>query len=155
MKYKSLSIAAIICVCFGSCKTAQYSLSTPDGFAKFHKEEQIMKFVSSDGVRIKAHSIRNEPYGDIAMWSDTVRQHLKSNGYHEVLVKQLATPDNVQGKYTEYGIRYNAEDYIYAVALYVDKENIYIVEAGGEKKYYDRKRDSVLDAMRSFRTGSR
>ncbi|HPB81228.1 MAG TPA: hypothetical protein PK200_04225 [Spirochaetota bacterium] len=155
MKYKILFAIGIAVLLSVACETTRYSMGTPEGFAKFEKEQQLIKFVSSDSIRIKARSIKNEPYGDIAMWSDTVKHYLTSNGYHEVSVKEIATPENLQGRYTEYRIRYNAEDYIYAVALFVDRENIFIVEAGGEKKHYDRKRNSVVDAVKSFRRDGR
>ncbi|HON77969.1 MAG TPA: hypothetical protein PK544_05730 [Spirochaetota bacterium] len=155
MIYKKLIIVATLCLLSGACETSRYSMRTPEGFAKYEKEEHVLKFVSSDSIRIKARSIKNEPYGDLTMWSDTVQHYLKSNGYHEVTAKELATPDNIQGRYTEYSIRYNASDYIYGVALFVDTDTIYIIESGGEKKYYDKKRNSVLEAIKSFRTESR
>jgi len=143
-------LLACAVVMAAGCTTAQYTINSPDGFVHFNKDKRVLKYISSDGVRIRAHHVKNEPYGDLQMWSDSADLHLRDAGYHELDKKDLATTDNIRGLYREYLTRFNAEDYVYALALYVDREYIYILETGGQKKYFDRHRAGVLQSVRSF-----
>ncbi len=143
-------LCAVMAALAAGC--ASYTVSAPEGFAYFEKETRFRKFVSADGVRFKVQRIKNYPYGDAEMWRESVDIHLKQEGYHPLSAKDISTPGNMKGAYAEYQTRYNAEDYIYSVALFVDPEYIYLFESGGQKKYFDRHREALLNSIRSLST---
>jgi hypothetical protein len=144
-----LSCVILAVLAWSGCGPS-YVMDTPDRFAHFDREKKFLKFISSDGVRVKVSSAKNSPYGEVAMWMGAVDNHLKAGGYHKVAVKEIATTGNMKGSLTEYLYRYNAESYVYTLALFADSEYLYIIEAGGVKKDFDRRRDGIFSAIRSF-----
>ncbi len=127
-----------------------YIMDTPTGFAHYHKEKRFLKYISSDGVRIKVSSLRNEPKGDAAMWQNAIEKHLASKGYHLTEKKEIATGENLKGTYSEYLYSYNAEPYIYGIALFEKDEFLFLVETGGPKQKYLARREHVLTAIHTF-----
>ena len=126
-------------------------MDAPEGFAHFDKERKVLKFISSDGVRLRTSSVENRPYGDVAMWLNAVDLHLKGAGYHRISERDVATPENLRGKYIEYLYRFNTENYIYGMAVFAEKKHVYIIEAGGVKKKYESRRESILKSVNSFK----
>ena len=149
-KISGLAACVVLAVLAWTGCGPSYVMDTPDRFAHFDREKKFLKFISSDGVRVKVSSAKNSPYGDVAMWMGAVDNHLKAGGYHKLSVKEIATPGNMKGSLSEYLYRYNAESYVYTLALYADSDHLYIIEAGGVKKDFDRRRDGILSAINSF-----
>ncbi len=129
----------------------RFVMDTPHGFAHFDREKEVLKFISSDGVRLRASSVENKPFGDVAMWLNAVDLHLKGAGYHRLSDSEVATPENLRGKYVEYLYRYNADNYIYGLTLFAEKKQVYIIETGGVKKNFENRRESILKSIRSFK----
>lgn len=128
-----------------------YVMDTPDGFAHFHKEKQFLKYISSDGVRIKASFMKNEPQGDVSMWQNALEKYLAGKGYHLHEKNDIATIDNLKGVYSEYIYMYNAEPYIYGLALFAKDEHLFLIETGGPKQRYLSRRAKILSAIGTFK----
>jgi len=125
-------------------------MDTPDSFAHFDREKKVLKFISAEGVRVKVSAVKNEPYGDLAMWMGAVNNHLKTGGYHLQTSRDIATSGNMKGLYSEYLHHYNAETYIYSLALFAERDYLYIAEAGGVKREYEKRRDGILRSIQSL-----
>jgi hypothetical protein len=146
---KRVISAVILTIMISGC-SPKFTIKAPDGFAVFNRETKIYKAISSDGIKITAYTVDNDPYGDIGMWKEAVDFYLRGNGYHEALKKDIAAGNNMKGVYTEYLYRFNAENYIYSLALFVDEKNIYIIQTGGIKSFYDGKREGILKSISGF-----
>ena len=133
------------------CETGKnYRVKSPDDFAEFTKEKSHFKAISADGVRLRVYSIDNDPYGDMKMWKGAISNYLKGTGYQINSQKEVVASNNLKGDYTEYLYRYNGENYIYSVTLFVDRDNIYIIEAGGIESYYKKRRNSIKKLISEF-----
>jgi hypothetical protein len=126
-------------------------MDTPQGFAHFDKEKKVLKYISSEGVRVKVSAVKNEPYGDASMWQSALDVYLQAKGYHRTERNDIGTPENMKGIYSEYRYVFNAETYTYAMALFADKEYLYLVESGGPKKYFDVHRPKIVAAIRTLK----
>lgn len=143
-------IIALFFFSFTSCGPS-YVMDPPDEFAHFHKDKRFLKYISSDGVRVKVSSLKNEPSGDVTMWQNAIQKYLSIKGYHLAEKKEIATSENLKGVYTEYLYSYNAEPYVYGIALFVKDEYIFLIEAGGPKQKYLAHRDRMLKAVNTFK----
>ncbi len=146
---KFLSLAMLGCLAWMGCGPS-FVMDTPGGFAHYDKETRFLKYISSDGVRVRTRAEKNEPYGEVAMWMGAADNHLKSKGYHKLETRALGTPENMKGTYSEYLYHFNAENHIYALAVFADREHLYIVEAGGAKKDFEKRRANILSAIGSL-----
>jgi hypothetical protein len=146
-----LLILAIVTLLGTGCETIEYQ--KPEGFARYKSEGKEIKAISADGVVIKVNMIRNDPYGDSGMWMESVNLYLKSNGYKKLTSREISAGSSLKGIYTEYIYRYYGRNYIYSLTLFADGEQIYLVESGGMEKYYMKRKDSILAAIKSLKKG--
>ncbi len=142
-------LIAIVFFAWAACGPS-FVMDTPDRFAHFDREKQALKFISAEGVRMKVSAVKNDPYGDLAMWMGAVNNHLKAGGYHLQSSRDIATSENMKGLYSEYFHHYNAESYLYSLALFAERDYIYIVEGGGVKKEYEKRREGILKSLQSL-----
>lgn len=145
-------IVIILTLVVIGCETGRvYKTEVPVGFAEYTRERAYFKAISSDGVRLRIYRVDNRPYGDMNMWRGAVSHYLKGMGYRIAAQKKIAASDNLRGHYTEYLYRYNGEDYIYALTLFVDRDTIYVIEAGGIDSYYKKRREAIEKVISAFR----
>lgn len=149
MKRGIRGIGIVILLAMGGlvCRSADYRVTTPEGFAVFDREQHRYRAISSDGVVVKVYAVANNPFGDAGMWGTAVEHYLKSMGYQQIVKKEMATSENLKGLYMEYLYKYNAEDYIYSLALFLHDKDIYLFQSGGQKKYYDKRRSSIMRSL--------
>lgn len=149
-------VRAIACIAMCSmaliaCATIDFP--TPQGFAKFTKDQRDYRAISADGVRIKARRIKNEPYGDLRMWQDAIGHYFESLGYKEKESGVLAATEGYSGRFGEYRAVFNGREHRYIAALFVGKGDIVIIEAAGEEAVFAKRRDAVMTSIRSFNPG--
>ncbi|HSV98343.1 MAG TPA: hypothetical protein VLM75_15590 [Spirochaetota bacterium] len=134
------------------CRPAgvKYRMDAPAGFAVYTKDADSYRAISADGVRVRARRVENNPPGDAAMWGQAVEAHLKNRGYHRIAFQQVTARNGWAGSFTEYAYWYNAEEYRYAVTIFVTSEHIYLLEAGGTTERYARKREGIIKSLGQF-----
>jgi len=128
-----------------------FEMSKPEGFAEYKVEKNIYRAISSDGIRIKVYQVRNDSQGDVDMWKKSAGHFLKGQGYVEQSRKEIVTVEKKKGVYTEYNHRYYGSSYIYSLTIFADNGELYIVEVAGVKDAYNKKRESILGAIRNIR----
>jgi hypothetical protein len=149
---KGIVIILLSLIVVSGCETGRnYKTKVPVGFAEYTKEKSSFKVISSEGVRVRIYSIDNRPYGDMNMWKGAVSHYLKGRGYRVGSQREIVALNNLRGHYTEYLYRYNGEDYIYALTLFVDRDTIYVIEAGGIDSYYKKRRNAIEKIISDFR----
>jgi hypothetical protein len=149
---KGIVIVILSLIAVSGCETEKrYTIKTPVGFAEYTKEKSSFKAISSDGVRLKVYRIDNRPYGDMNMWKGAVTHYLKGRGYRVGSQREIAASNKLRGHYTEYLYRYNGENYIYSLTLFVDGESIYVIEAGGIDSYYKKRWSAIERIISEFR----
>lgn len=150
---KALSAAMLISpLVIAGCRTdgVNYRIDAPSGFAVYEKDTETFRAISADGVRIRVRRVENNPPGDAAMWGQAIEAHLKNRGYLRVADRQVTARNGLTGTFTEYAYWYNAEEYRYAVTIFVAAENIYLVEAGGIAERYARRREGIIGSLGKF-----
>ncbi len=133
------------------CETIE--MKSPDGFAYYSKEKDHYKIISSDGVTIKAHRVEMDEQKeniDVALWVNETGIVLKSKGYVKIKDEEISGQGGLKGVYSEYSFLYNGETNIYAATLFAKGDKLYLVESGGQKKYYDKRKEAIMKAIRSL-----
>ncbi|MDH4129345.1 MAG: hypothetical protein OEV44_11350 [Spirochaetota bacterium] len=147
-KYFMLFIVLIIVI---ACNKVQ--IDTPEGFVQYTKERNYYKGISSDGIVIKSHRVEqnsSEKSTDINLWSKEMAIVFKSKGYVNEKTEKIQTINGLKGSYTEYSLFHNGEVYLYAISLFTDDDDLYLVEVGGQKKYFDKRREAIMKAIKSL-----
>ncbi len=146
MKLITIGLAALLTV--SGCST--FRAQKPSSFAEYKIKTDSYRAISSKGVLFKIKSIKNEPYGSKEMWQESISYYFKTYGYQKKKSRDITTGKNVKGIYTEYSYRYNGENYIYSITIFVNKKNIFVIEASGIDKFYNNKREMIFSSIKKM-----
>ncbi len=141
-------VLAIITLSFCSCQTAMKTMA-PDGFAAY-KGPEPFRAVSPDGVMFSVRSTKNEPYADLDFWKVALKKHLLDSGYHFIREADIKSGSD-DGYMLEVSAPVNNQSYIYATALFVEKDKIIITEIAGTVLSFESNRKAVMTAIRNLR----
>lgn len=144
-----LSLCVFAAILSG-CGSMNFSITEPKGFARYKKDTAVFRAISSSGIRMKARRVENDPYGDADMWSRSVELHLKGLGYHEIARSGLSAAGGQKGELREYAYRFNGENYVYSLALFVTKKDIFIIEAAGIEAEFKKRRADIRRSIDGF-----
>lgn len=133
-----------------SC-TPKYIFNKPDGFAEYKIKNDIYKAISSDGIKIKVYFAKNEPYGEASMWMESTDSYLKGIGYTSISSDKVVAESGKSGICNEYKYLYYGRVYEYIVSIFIDKDNIYIIEASGLEKYFNKRKEAILNGIKKFK----
>ena len=134
---------------FCSCQTVKKN-TTPGGFAAY-KGTEIFRAVSPDGVMFSVRSAKNEPYAELDFWKVALKKHLLDSGYHFIKESDIKS-GNEDGYMLEVSAPVDNQNYIYATAIFVQKNKIIIAESAGTVLNFESKRKAVMDAIRNLRS---
>jgi hypothetical protein len=135
-----------------ACRT--FTMEAPKDFMVYDKQPEPFRAISAEGVRLKARSIKNEPKGDLALWTEYLEMHLKSKGYLLKEKKEIQNSQGLKGMYLTSLYQYSGQNFAYLAALYVNKDNIFLIESAGTYPDFEKHRDNIIIALKSFRPGS-
>ncbi len=133
---------------------AKVQMDIPKGFAHYSKEDHYFKMISADAVTIRVNKVdldNNKENIDAELWFKETKISLQSKVYVFLKKENIDTKSGLKGIYSEYSHFYNGETYLYSVTLFNNDDQIYKAEVGGQKKYFDKRRKEIMEAMRSFR----
>ena len=149
-----LSVSAALCALglFPGCgPTAQ--LKRPPEFAQYRDARPHFKAVSADGIRMRARREENQPKSDVGLWQESIRGHLKHEGYRIVEEGDVKAKDGgANGRRILSLYRFQEQDYVYLVALFVRGAYVFIVEAAGPYKQFTTHKQNIEESLRSFET---
>ena len=128
----------------------KYTMPTPKGFVRYEKEKAHIKAISADGVRLMTFEHKNEPEGDLVLWTQQFRQHFADQGYKILKEQAVLAKNNLAGHYFHTLYSFNGRDFSYAVTVFVHEKQVYTVEAGSEFAVYAGEEESVLAAVKEF-----
>lgn len=144
-----LTLAALT---LGGCTTTQ--LATPTGFAA-QPDPGAYDYRASDGegVVLAVRSEKNELQGDLPFWTATLDVKLRQAGYQAEEQINVASADGHPGLQTRYVIEDGGRELAFWVTLFVTDRKVVIVEAGGDRAFFEPKADAVLEAIGSLQVG--
>ncbi len=150
MNKKSILIIILSSFYFFSCQTAG-THKIPDGFAAYKGTENF-RAVSPDGVMFSVRSTKNEPYANLDFWKVALKKHLLDSGYHFIKDSDIKSGSE-DGYFLEVSAPVDNQSYIYATAIFVQKDKITIAESAGTVLNFESKRKAVMDAIYKLRSG--
>jgi len=127
-----------------------YTINIPDDFVVYDREAHF-KAITADGIRMKIKKIKNEPKGDILLWSRTIELHLKSRGYQIIKNDEIKTVSGLQGRAMLSLFKYHRKDYSYLTAIFVHKKYVYLIESAGPYDIFNNHQKNIYKSIRSFR----
>jgi hypothetical protein len=144
-----LTLAATM---LGGCTTT--GLATPSGFAA-QPDPGTYDYRASDGegVVLAVRSEKNELRGDLPFWTAAVDVELRQAGYQAEDQRDVTSADGHTGRQTRYVIADGGRELSFWVTLFVTERRVVIVEAGGDRTFFEPKAQTVQQAIASLKVG--
>ncbi len=128
--------------------------NTPSGFAELEHQQRVnfdYRATHPDGLVTSVRVIANEPQGSLAFWSRAIENQLRDGRGYSMLGKKAVTSlDGTAGEQLQFGHDEAQKPHLYTLTLFVDQDDIFIVEQGGEKELYEKHRSELDTAVASF-----
>ena len=126
-------------------------LAPPPSFAEVNGGGYDYRATTPQGVVVAARSEKNKPEANLDFWSRAVDVKLRREGYAKGGEAPVTTERGLNGLELAYARDTGGRRYEYVVAVFVKKDQVFVVEAGGDKDDFDPARADVEKAIRSLR----
>lgn len=149
---RALALAAALLALAGCGRP--FTPATPQGFVELEERysDYDYRATTPDGVVLAIRAIDNKQKGDMAFWTQSIENHMRSMGGYALLEKREVTCEgNHKGTQLRFGHDEGNTPHIYAVTIFVIGERIFLLEAGGTKQQVERMAASIDWSIKSFR----
>lgn len=130
-----------------------YSMQAPERFKRFEKRDAF-RYITADGVMLKAREVPNEPKAELPFWVDAMKGHLEKRGYTSKSKTCFETQKNLKGCTLEFLVPHGAEDWVMSETLFVVKDRVILVEVAGPYPLYAPLEEDLKKAMKTFDPGT-
>ncbi len=145
---KLLALASLLLApVLGAC-THPARLETPSGFATLEPSSAFSyRAANARGVVVSARSEPNALAGNLDFWADSIDQHLTRAGYAQKLVKDVEGRGGLRGRQLRYSADRGGREHRYWVTVFLVKDRVVLVEAGGDAEPFSKAEASVERAI--------
>ncbi len=127
-------------------------LTTPAGFAEMDDthDDYGYQATSAEGVVIAVRKEDNDPQGNLDFWAKALDYELQSRGYETKHQTSVQTEDGVTGRQLRYSITRQGRPHVLLVSVFVNDDDVYVVEAGGDEEYFAQVKTAVANAVKTL-----
>ncbi|MBN2341419.1 MAG: hypothetical protein JXX29_08480 [Deltaproteobacteria bacterium] len=138
-----------ICAVFAAGCAVPYSMKAPEQFKRFDTKNSF-KYITADGVMLKAREVDNYPKASLSFWKDATKEHLEKSGYLHSETHCFKTDKGLDGCSLTFALPHGAEDWIFQETIFVLDEIIVLVEATGEFNKFKAVEADLKSALKTF-----
>jgi hypothetical protein len=132
-----------------------FAVKTPDGFVELDdQEEYAYRATSAEGVVLGVRAEPNRPKGNLGFWTNAIDLKLRRSGYEAVDAKEIKTKSGATGKqirYTRMIRMIYDRPLTYWMTVFVTDADVFVVEAGGDARDFEKSKDAITTAIESFK----
>jgi hypothetical protein len=132
-----------------------FEAKTPSGYVELEDQDDAgydYRAVSADGVVVSVRAIDHEPKGELPFWTRVVENHLRQRGGYALLEQRaVKTAGGLAGTQLRFGHDEGSKPHLYYVTVFVTKDHIYVLEAGGTKELMTKNAAELERAVSGFR----
>jgi hypothetical protein len=134
------------------CTPPPYVLKAPDAFKRFDRG-RAFKWITADGVMLKAREVDNYPVADLPFWTDALVRHMEARGYASKSRECFATDRGRDACTLDFVLPHGTEDWVLSETVFVQGDKVILVEVAGPFERYARVEPELRKAMRTFDPG--
>jgi hypothetical protein len=146
---KSIYLILLIIFLIVSSCSPKYTMPTLDQFSIYEKDRNA-RHISPDGIRLMVRTVPNNPKGDLPFWKEAIRKHLDDSGYLFQAQKTIDSKNNTthaQGEALSFIVPYQGEDWGFAVVIFVNDEDLTLVEMTGPFQNFPKAWEQLSDRI--------
>lgn len=147
-----LAFAALALSTAAGCAPALH-IATPPGFAEIAEHDGYRYRASNaEGVVLAVRREKNDPAADLSFWSGAVDARLRRAGYN-ALEARAVEAHGLKGRQIRYAIVREGREHAYWVSVFVTRDAVVTVEAGGDKELFAHQEPAIEQAIASLDLG--
>lgn len=127
--------------------------ATPPGFVDFSDKYEDGEYRAStaDGLVIGIRAYANEPKGEIAFWLRAIENRMRdTSGYALLETRDVKDRNGNAGKQLRFGHDESGVPHLYSIAVFVDDDHVFLIEAGGTKDLVEKNAQHIDWAITNF-----
>jgi hypothetical protein len=132
-----------------ACGPPPYAMAPPASFKRF-EEAREFKWITADGVMLKAREVDNYPEADLAFWVDAMARHMIAQGYVKKGERCFDAEGGRKACTLDFLLPHGAEDWVLSETLIVVEDDIVLVEAAGPFERYAPLEPELQKALDTF-----
>jgi hypothetical protein len=129
----TLLLCAPLLLSLGGC----LRIDTPKGFVELDDPQSYhYRATSATGVvlAVRSEDSRKDEGGDLDFWSEAINRKVRRLGGYALLeTRDVQTARGLPGKQLRFGQDQSGRPHLYWVSLFIDGDDLYVIEAGGPK----------------------
>ncbi len=148
--------ALLLFTLLGACAPS-FTLPLPERFVALEDQDRNeppyrLRATTPDGVVLSVRTLDNDVDGSPAFGTEAVTRRVRDQlGYVLLAEEELTAASGQPGTLLRFGRDLEGHGYRYLLALFVTKDTLYLVEAGGRDEAYAAQEEALEAAIRSFR----
>ncbi|MBN2529721.1 MAG: hypothetical protein JXR76_25245 [Deltaproteobacteria bacterium] len=142
-------IGLLFLATLAGCSTVPYTFESPSQFKRFDNKREF-KYITADGVMLKAREVDNYPKAALSFWKDAAQTHLEKVGYTLTDTVCFKTQKGLHGCTLTFALPHGAEDWIFQETIFVVNERLVLVEAAGEFGKFKAIEADLQKALKTF-----
>jgi hypothetical protein len=128
--------------------------TTPAGFLELDHQDSVgydYRAAHPDGLVTSVRVIANKPQGALSFWSKAVENQMRQNyGYALLEKRAVSSRDGTAGEQLRFGHDEGQQPHLYAITIFADQQDIFILEQGGAKNLMEKHALELDAAVSSF-----
>ena len=124
-------------------------VTTPRGFAELDSSSYDYRATTADGVVIAVRELDNDPEGDLEFWAGVIDAKMRQR-YTAETVDEIQTRAGMDGVQVRYVTTRNGRTHRYWTTVFVDEDEVYLIEAAGDAELFDAHVEDVERTIASF-----
>jgi hypothetical protein len=151
MRMRSITLAclALTALSLAACGGVPFRMDAPPAFKRF-EETKDFRFITADGVRLRGRLLENEPIADLGFWREAMKGHLEKRGFVFKDEQCFKTAAGLDGCTLDFVVPYGAEDWVQSETIFVQGDDLMLVEVVGPFDRYTTQKPALQAALRTF-----
>jgi len=145
----AITASLVAALALSSCGPPPYTMTSPESFKRF-EEAREFKYITADGVMLKAREVENYPEASLEFWTAAMEKHLESQGYVIKSRECFETTRKREGCTVDFMLPHGAEDWVLSETLFVVDDTLVLVETAGPYDRYSTVEEELKKALETF-----
>lgn len=130
--------ALVLIALLAGCRP--FEVATPPGFVELEERGSGYQYraTTADRVVLAVRAVANRPRGEAAFWRKAIENELRAGKGYALLDSKPVRCRGAEGTLLRFGHDEGRRPHLYQVGVFVTRDRIYLVEAGGPRDLVDR-----------------
>jgi hypothetical protein len=127
--------------------------ATPPGFVDLGDRygDDEYRATTADGLVLGVRAFENDPPAERPFLVRAIENRMRESGGYALVDKaEVRARNGLEGTQLTFGHDEEERPHLYLVAVFVTEDEVFLVEAGGDKDQFERSRSQIDWAIRNF-----